>query len=78
MTRNWEGLQDDQTGAGDETGLINIIGVNYYADGQLSRRPGLTAITNLGGIALGTYKSAVSGTWLLVITSSGTIESVSL
>ncbi len=73
----WEGLDDGETAIG-ATGPNDATGVSFIVDGELRRRAGLTQLAAHGGIALGGFRSPLNGAWVLVVKSTGDIESVAL
>lgn len=73
----WPGIRDDASDISSES-LSEAIGVSFYVDGELRRRPGLTYCASNGGLALAHFRSPVSGSWLLVVSSAGAIDSVAL
>lgn len=75
--RDWKGIRDDQTDVGGGS-LSDATGVSLAVDGELRRRPGLTYLAAHGGTALAHFRSPVTGSWLLVVKSSGAVESVAL
>lgn len=76
--REWQGIRDDLSPAGNDQGMTTVIGASFYVTNELGRRSGLTAITASGGAALGSFRSAVTGSWLLIVTAAGTIEGIAL
>jgi hypothetical protein len=77
VTESWDGIHDDQTDI-DSDSLSEAVGVSYFVEGELRRRPGLTYCAAHGGVALPHFRSPVTGAWLLVVKSTGAIESVQL
>lgn len=73
----WDGIRDDQTVI-DSKALSEAVGVSFLVEGELRRRPGLTYCAPHGGIALAHFRSPVSGSWLLVVKTTGDIESVAI
>lgn len=75
--KTWAGLGDSATSV-DADDAEDCVGISFAVEGVIQRRPGLTHLSSLGGNALGAFRSALDGAWLLVVTSTGTVESVAL
>lgn len=74
---DWDGIHDDQSDI-DSDGLSEAVGVSFFIEGELRRRPGLTYCTANGGLALAHFRSPVTGSWLLVVKSTGAVEGIAL
>jgi hypothetical protein len=77
VTEQWDGIHDDSSDI-DSEALSTAVGVSFFVEGELRRRPGLTYCSANGGIALPHFRSPVTGSWLLVVKSTGAVESVAL
>lgn len=75
--RRWLGLGDGSTEV-DANDATDCVGIDFSVEGVIRRRPGLTHCVNLGGNALGSFRSPLNGAWLLIVTSGGNIESQAL
>ncbi len=77
MTESWDGIHDDSSDI-DSEALSDAVGVSFFVEGELRRRPGLTYCAAHGGIALPHFRSPVTGSWLLVVKTTGVVEAVAL
>lgn len=73
----WRGIEDGTTSVGGE-GPTDATGISFWVEGEARRRPGLTQLAAHGGIGLGAFRSPINGAWLLIVKSTGDIESVSV
>lgn len=74
---SWSGIRNDVTDAGGD-GLGDALGISFLVEGELRRRSGLTELTANGGIALGHFRTALNGAWLIVFKSNGDVTSVTI
>lgn len=75
--RTWTGIKDSDTPiAGDDA--LDGVGLSFLVEKELRRRPGLTKICAAGGRALGAFRSAVAGVWIIIADASGNLKSVNL
>ncbi len=75
--KQWPGMRADASEVGGE-GLSSATGVSFSIDGELRRRPGLTYLANIGGVALSAFRSPVTGAWLNVVESDGDVKAVKM
>ncbi len=75
-SKQWDGVRDDTSDVGD--GLSVMQGVSFAVEGELRRRPGLTALAAYGGPLTLAFRTTASGAWAVIVTSGGAIESVQL
>lgn len=73
----WRGIEDGRTTVGGQ-GPTDATGISFYVEGEARRRPGMTQLAAHGGIAMGAFRSAINGAWLLIAKSNGDIEAVSV
>lgn len=75
--RAWKGLRDDQTEVGGD-GLSDATGVSFAVEGELRRRTGLSYLAASGGKSLATFRSPVTGSWILAATAAGAVNGIKL
>lgn len=75
--REWKGMKrrESATASGAPHLLVNT---RYEVDGELQRRRGLEKITNTGATVAAAYWHPLTGYVVLLRTSGGAIESVSV
>jgi len=77
MKDRWLGIKDGDSVVGGD-GAFDANGVSFEVEGELRRRPGLLKLFALGGRALGTFRSAIAGTWVVLADANGTLKAVNL
>jgi len=75
--RNWDGLRQDLADTGGDH-FTDLRGVSWLVEGELRRRPGMTYLTDTGGVALISYRALDGTAFVVVIDSGGSVEEVSL
>lgn len=73
VPHGWEGYQDGAAAVGE--GLSEATNVSFYYDGELRRRPGLGSQYNFTVTLLGAIEHPTQGSFLLGMTSTGTLKS---
>lgn len=75
--RQWQGQRSDVPQVGGSH-FIDCRGVSFSVDGQLSRRPGLTYVASEGALLIGSIRSQATGSFLVLVQSTGNVEAVAL
>ena len=75
--RNWEGLRQDLSDTGGDH-FTDLRGVSWEVEGQLQRRPGLTYLTDTGGVEMTSYRGPDDVAYVVIINSAGSVEEIAL
>jgi len=75
MKEQWKGIN---AAASDVSGddAFDAVGVSFLIEGEIRRRPGLTKLCAIGGRAIGSFRSALAGAWLVIAKTNGDIVAV--
>lgn len=73
----WSGIDNAQSAIGGDA-PADATGISFLVDGEARRRAGMTQLAAHGGIALGGFRSPLNGAWLLIVKTTGAVESVAL
>jgi hypothetical protein len=75
--RQWQGIRDDVSQVGSDAPSL-VVGMSFYVDGELSRRPGLSYLYAADAIGMGTFKHPVTGAWLAIVGANGDMDAINL
>lgn len=73
--RKWQGIRRDTDSTLDDGPLL-LINTSLYTDGEMMRRPGMSAFAMQSGVAITNFWTPLSGFRAIYATSAGTVISL--
>lgn len=77
MRDKWLGIQDSESAVGGND-AFDAVGISFAVEKELRRRPGLLKLCAQGGRAIGAFRSAVAGVWIVIAKANGDLVAVNL
>ena len=77
MRDSWDGIKDSESVVSGD-GTYDAVGISFFVEKELRRRPGLAKLCAIGGRAIGAFRSSVAGVWIVIADSSGNLKAVNL
>ena len=73
--RQWQGIRGDTADTASD-GALFASNTSFFIDGEMRRRPDLTAFAAQSGTTLANYYSGMTGNWAIFDTAAGTVEAI--